>query len=134
MALTAQTFLPAQAAAGAAVATLLGVATDIAGTGNAVQRVTLVPPSGYTTVTGVATNNVTFALRQWRAGALIATVGTVTLTAGNNLVANTPLALTVTAGSLTAGDVLDVLMTQNGTGLAVGAGVLAVAESNFTSR
>lgn len=119
--------LPAQTAGGADSTTMVGTAelTDASGVG--VTRIVLTPPAGFATVTGVATNNVTFTFRQMRANVSVGTIGAVTLTSGNNLVAETPLAVPLSgAPSMQQDDTIDVVMHQNGTGLAVGAGVIAV--------
>ena len=116
--------LPAQAAAGATSTTVIGTTEATDDTSNVLSGVTLTPPAGFTTVTGVATNNVTFNVRQLRSGAVLGTVASVTLNAGTNLVAETPLTVPVTNPvAVESGDVFDVQMVQNGTGLAVGAGV-----------
>lgn len=118
--------LPAQTAAGATSTTMLGTLQTSNDNEARVVNAALTPPPGFATVTGVNTNNVTFNIRQLRAGTPVATFASVTLNAGTNLVAETPLNVPLTAGiTPAAGDVLDVQMVQNGTGLAVGAGVLA---------
>jgi hypothetical protein len=123
--------LPSQSAAGGTSTTLVGTVetTDDAGTN--LTGVTLTPPAGFSTVTGVVTNNVTFNVRQLRAGAALGTVASVTLASGTNLVAETPLTVPVTAPlAIQAGDVFDVQMVQNASGLAVGAGVLCQVDVN----
>lgn len=116
--------LPAQTAGAADVTTLLGTVEPTDGSGLGVTRVEISPPAGYVTVTGVATNNVTFTVRQLRAGAFVTNVAVLTLGAGTNLVAETPVNVPVTGTpTLQQDDVLDVLMHQNGTGLSVGAGL-----------
>lgn len=123
--------LPAQAAAGATATTVVGIVETTDDTGVALVAASLTPPAGFTTVTGVATNNATFNVRQVRGGSAVATVATVTLNAGTNLVAETPLNVPITTNaSLQRGDVFDVQQVQNGTGLAVGAGILAQVEIN----
>ena len=122
--------LPAQAAAAAASVTTCGAFEPADGTGTGVNVAILTPPAGFVTVTGVATNNVTFNFRQIRGGSVLSTFGTVTLTAGANLVAEVPLVVPVTPVNLAANDVIDVQMVQNGTGLAVAAGVIARTEIN----
>jgi hypothetical protein len=118
--------LPAQTAAGATSVTLIGTQEVQDGSGVGVSRVVLTPPVGYTTVTGVATNNVTFNVRQLRAGVSQGTFATLTLNVGSNLVAEVPLVVPVTGTpQLQQDDVIDVQMVQNGAGIAVGAGVLA---------
>ena len=123
--------LPAQAAAGADATTLVATVEAADASGWGVTRMEITPPSGYTTVTGQATNNVTFSVRQVRAGAVQATIGSLTLAAGTNLVAETPVNVPVsTQVTLQQDDVLDVLMHQNGTGLAVGAGLIVTVDVN----
>lgn len=123
--------LPAQAAAGATVTTLIGTNETTDDNGDNVVAVNLTPPAGFTTVTGVATNNATFNVRQLRGGSVVATFASVTLNAGTNLTAETPLNVPITAATQIArGDVFDVQQVQNGTGLAVGAGVVAQVEVN----
>lgn len=123
--------LPAQSAAGATSTTLVGAVDTTDDQGNSLAVVELVPPAGFTTVTGVATNNVTFNVRQLRAGSSLGTVASVTLASGTNLLAETPLNVPITgAKAIQHGDVFDVQMVQNGTGLAVGAGVVAQVEVN----
>lgn len=123
--------LPAQAAAGATVTTLIGTNETTDDNGVYVVAVDLTPPAGFTTVTGVATNNATFNVRQLRGGSVVATFASVTLNAGTNLTAETSLNVPITAATQIArGDVFDVQQVQNGTGLAVGAGVVAQVEVN----
>lgn len=122
--------LPAQAAAGADANVLVGPfeASDSSGVG--VSRVVVTPPAGFTTVTGVATNNVTINVRQLRAGAVVATFASLTLNAGTNLVAETPVNIPVTNTNinLQPDDVIDAVLHQNGTGLAVGAGLVVAVD------
>lgn len=123
--------LPAQSAAGATSTTLVGAVDTTDDNGSSLVAVALVPPNGFTTVTGVATNNVTFNVRQLRAGSSLGTVASVQLVSGTNLVAETELNVPLTAPkAIQRGDVFDVQMVQNGTGLAVGAGVVAQVEVN----
>lgn len=101
--------LPAQSAAGADANVIVGTIEQSDGAGYGVTRVVITPPSGYTTVTGIATNNVTFNVRQVRAGSLVATFATVTLNVGTNLTAEVPLVVPVTAPpTLVQDDVIDV--------------------------
>ena len=119
----------AQAAAGADVNVLVGTfeASDASGLG--VTRVVVTPPAGYTTVTGVATNNATINVRQLRGGSVVSTFASLTLNAGTNLVAETPVQIPVTSNiSLQPDDVLDAVVHQNGTGLAVGAGLVVTVD------
>jgi hypothetical protein len=91
----------------------------------------ITPPPGYSTVTGVATNNATFNVRQVRAGSSVGTFASLTLNSGTNLVAESPVVVPVTAPpTLQSGDVFDVVMHQNGTGLAVGAGLFVTVDVN----
>ncbi|GAC1373737.1 MAG: hypothetical protein NVSMB4_00630 [Acidimicrobiales bacterium] len=122
--------LPAQALAGADAITLLGAfeVSDASGVG--VTRVEIVPPAAYPTVTGTAApNNATISVRQMRANVLVATVASVTLAVGTNLVAETPVNVPVVGTPvLLADDVLDVLLHQNGTGLAINVGLEVVVD------
>lgn len=121
----------AQSAAGADINVLLGVVEPQDGQGNGVDRVVVTPPSGFATVTGIATNNATINVRQLRAGSSVGTFASLTLNVGTNLVAETPVAVPVTASpTLLAGDVLDAVLHQNGTGLAVGAGLIVQVTVN----
>lgn len=124
---TIQGLLPGQAAAGAAVVQeLVAVPASFSESSWLVSRFSLTSPS---LVTGVATNNVTFNLRQIRGGSVLATLASVVLAAGTNLAAEQEFnAVLSSQGPLQAGDVLDVQMVQNGTGLAVPAGVLVKVE------
>jgi len=91
-----------------------------------IAKLALVSPA---TMTGVATNNVTFNFRQYRGGVLLQTVGTVTLAAGTNLAAMTEVAVPITGGTAAqVGDVFTVQTVQNGTGLAVPLGVMVKVE------
>ncbi len=126
--------LPAQAAGGATVETIVAVApSSFAETGWQLARVGLASPA---LVTGVATNNATFNIRQYRGGNPVAANGgtpaTVTLGAGTNLAAFAelviPLATAPNNVAAQAGDVFTVQMVQNGTGLAIPANVLARVE------
>lgn len=126
-----QATLPAQSAAGGTSTTMLGVYQLSTSETDTIREVTLTPPAGYTTITGVATNNVTFNFRQVRAGTALQTFASVTLSVGNNLVAETPLNVPVTANPVfQANDVIDCQMVQNGTGLAVVIGVAAAVTIN----
>lgn len=123
--------LPAQSAAGADANVVVGTVEASDAQGFGVSRVVITPPSGYSTVTGIATNNVTFNVRQVRAGTLVATFATVTLNVGTNLVAEVPISVPVTAPpALAQDDVIDVVMHQNGTGIAVGAGLFVAVDVN----
>jgi hypothetical protein len=116
--------LAAQTAGGGDAVTIIGTYELSDGSGVGVSRVVITPPSGYTTVTGVATNNATFSVRQVRAGSVVSTFASVTLASGTNLVAETPISVPVTSQpSFQQDDVIDVLAHQNGSGLAFGAGL-----------
>lgn len=118
--------LPAQTAGGADTTTQLGVVEGAEDLNGQVVALKLSSPS---TVTGAATNNVTISFRQVRGGSVQATLGSVTLASGTNLTAETPLNVSVsTSTGIADGDVIDVLCHQNGTGLALPAGVVAEAE------
>lgn len=115
--------LPAQAAAGADIAVPLGVFIRDDGSGYGVTGVNV---TANVAVTGAATNNYALTVRQMRAGVLVQNIATVTFASGTNLAVETPSPLTVTATSLQKGDLVDVLMHQNGTGIAVAVGTVAV--------
>ncbi|MFJ4653856.1 hypothetical protein ACIP5Y_21525 [Nocardia sp. NPDC088792] len=126
-----QASLPAQTAGGSTSTTMLGVFEVSHFETDTVQEVTLTPPPGYTTINGVATNNVTFNFRQLRAGVAVQTFASIALTAGNNLVAETPLQVPITVQPVfESNDVVDVQMVQNGSGLAVVIGVVAAVTVN----
>lgn len=121
----------AQTAAGADQTVLLGVVEPQDGQGNGVDRMVVTAPSGFSTVTGANTNNVQISVRQVRAGSAVGTIGTLVFNSGTNLTAENPVAIPVTTPpTLQAGDVLDAVMHQNGTGLAVGAGVIVQVTVN----
>ena len=122
-----QAVLPAQTAGGATSVTILDdVPSTFTQPSFIVGKLTLTSPS---LVTGVATNNATFNFRQMRAGSSVATIGTLTLGSGTNLAAETETNVPVSGTpSLLDGDTIDVQMVQNGTGLAIPAGVVARAE------
>ena len=124
--------LPAQTAGGATSTTFISTVEMSDAQGLGVTRVIITPPPGYTTVTGVATNNVTFNVRHLRAASADSTaVASVTLNSGTNLVAETPLVVPITATPVLAqDDVFDVQMVQNGSGLAVGAGLFVTVDVN----
>lgn len=126
--------LPAQSAGGATSTTILGEFTPEDGTGRGVTRVSLTSP---TAVTGAATNNFTVNVRQLRAGSVVGSaIATFTAASGNNLAVENPTVLlntNATPGSgvaLNDGDVLDVQLVQNGTGLAVPAGIVVTITIN----
>ena len=123
--------LPAQTAGGGTSITYIGTVETTNDNGNNLVAVVLTPPNGYSTVTGVATNNVTFNVRHLRAGSNLGTVASITLTVGNNLVAEVPLNVPLTSPLLVQrNDVFDIQMVQNGSGLAVGVGVSASVQVN----
>lgn len=123
-----QVTLPAQTAGGGTSVTNSGPFVPHVPGGQGVNALYLTAPS---TITGVATNNVTFNIRQVRAGSVVQTIGSATLASGVNLTAEIPLAVTIsTPTTFSPADVVDVQMVQNGTGLAVAAGVIATVGIN----
>lgn len=122
----------AQSAAGADINVIVGTIEAQDASGYGVTNVVVTPPSGFTTVTGQATNNVTLNVRQLRAGSVVTTFASVTTASGTNLVAETPLNVPVTnaAVALQANDVIDAVLHQNGTGQAIGAGLLVSVNVN----
>ena len=117
--------LPAQAAAGADAVTVAGAYKPSFYSGDTVTDVCVVAPAGFSTVTGAAANNVTLSVRQLRGGVLQQSFASVTLTAGTSLVAKIPVNLVISDQPvLLADDVIEVLMHQNGSGVAVGAGLI----------
>lgn len=118
--------LPAQAAAGATITTELGEVPTSEGTDSEVLKVELTSPS---LVTGAATNNATINVRRLRAGVLQDVTATITLAAGTNLPAETPVALPITGSPYVAqGDVFEAVQVQNSSGLALPAGVAVEVE------
>ena len=120
--------LPAQAAAGATLTTILGDAPDnFVEPSFVLETLALVSPS---LVTGQATNYATISFRQMRAGALVATLGSLVLNAASvTLPAETETAVTIVGTpKILAGDTLDVQQIQTGTGLALPAGIVARVE------
>lgn len=124
--------LPAQALAGADATTTIGAFENQDGSGSGVSRVEVVPPAGYATVTGTAApNNAQINFRQVRNGTVVSTFASLVLAAGTNLVAETPVNVPITTPvALGQDDVIDVVLHQNGTGLAVGAGLIATVVTN----
>ena len=122
--------LPAQTAAAADVAAFGDVFEFTDGSGVGASRVEVVAPAGYVTVTGTAApNNATINVRQLRAGAVVSTFASLTLAAGVNLVAETPVNIPITGTpTFQQDDVIDVVLHQNGTGLAVGAGLYVIVD------
>jgi hypothetical protein len=118
--------LPAQAAAGATVLTELGEVPASEGSDTSILRVGITSPS---LVTGVVTNNATINVRRFRAGVLQDTTATITLAAGTNLPAETTVLVPVTGSPYIApGDVFEAQQVQNGTGLALPAGIAVEVE------
>lgn len=116
--------LPAQAPAGAAIEIVIGAIPSQESEQNfSVSRLSIAAAAA---LNGVATNNVTFTFKAYTAG-VGRTLGTLTLAAGTNLAADTENVVAVTAAAVAAGDVITLLMTQNGTGL-------AVAANNFVAK
>lgn len=124
--------LPAQALAGADSITAVGVVENQDASGLGVSRVEVTPPAGFATVTGTAApNNAQVNFRQLRGGAVVGTFATLVLAAGTNLVAETPVNVPITnAIGFNQDDVIDVVLHQNGTGLAIGAGLIATVVVN----
>lgn len=125
--------LPAQTAGGSDAYAVLGAVGSVGGTNNYAKKASVMAPTGYTTVTGAATNNATISIGYRRAGASRVVIASVTLASGTNITAGTtldvPVSLTqATRSQLQPGDVIDVLLHQNGTGLALGAGLTAQLE------
>ncbi|QIS16594.1 hypothetical protein [Nocardia arthritidis] len=117
--------LPAQAAGGADAIVLAGVYKQAFFSGDTVTDVVVVAPYGFTTVSGSATNNVTISVRQLRGGSVVRTFARLTTAAGIDLAAEIPVTVPLGAQPvLRPNDVLDVRLQQNGTGQAIGAGLL----------
>ena len=114
--------LPAQTAGGATVNQVVGEFTRGDGSGYGLVRASVTSPAA---VTGAATNNFTVNLQQWRGGAQVGS-NTVLFVAssGNNLAVNTPVVVANPGVSANDGDVFVANVVQNGTGLAVPAGVV----------
>ena len=125
MAVVTSPALPAQAAAGATSTTYLATYDVSEGQGTSISAIRVTAPAGYTTVTGtVAPNNAQFNFRQMRANAAVATIGSLVLAVGTNLVAETPVSVPITTQpTLQPGDTIDVQMVQNGTGLVINDGL-----------
>lgn len=122
--------LPAQTAAAADVIAFGDNFQISDGSGVGVSRVEIVAPAGYATVTGTAgPNNATISVRQLRAGAVVSTFAALTLAVGTNLVAETPVTIPITGSPVfQQDDVIDVLLHQNGTGLAINAGLFVIVD------
>lgn len=117
--------LPAQAAGGIDMAAVAGVYKPAFYSGDTVTDVTVVAPEGFSTVNGAATNNITLSVRQLRGGVVQQTFASLTLAAGKSLVAKIPVNLPISVQPvLLADDVIDVQMHQNGSGVAVGPGLI----------
>lgn len=120
--------LPAQAAAGATLTTILGNAPDnFVEPSFTLEKLALTSP---TLVTGQATNYATINFRQVRAGSVIATLGSLVLNAaGVTLPAETEVNVPITGTPvILAGDTIDTTQVQTGTGLALPAGINARCE------
>ncbi|MFE3754540.1 hypothetical protein ACFXO9_09560 [Nocardia tengchongensis] len=117
--------LPAQAAAGQDTVVVAGVYSQAFYSGDTVTDIQLVTPAAYPATAGTATNNVTLTVRQMRSGTMVANLGTRTLDAGTPLSSEMAVPIPVAPQPiLQPGDILDVLMHQNGTGLALNAGLM----------
>ncbi|MFJ4652678.1 hypothetical protein ACIP5Y_15565 [Nocardia sp. NPDC088792] len=117
--------LPALATASQDTAVVAGVYSQAFYSGDTVTDIQLVTPASYQTVTGAVTNNVTFSVRQLRNGTAIAILGTLTVGAGTTLSPETAVPIPVGPQPiLQPGDILDVLMHQNGTGQALTSGLM----------
>jgi hypothetical protein len=118
---------PAQSAGGGTSATPIGsVPSSFSQAGYSPSKITVISP---TLVTGVTTNTATINVRQLRAGAAVATIGTLPLVSGTNLAAETEVAVPVTGSPvLLDSDVLDVQLVQGGTGLVLPAGIVVQVE------
>lgn len=119
------TTLPAQSAGAPDVITLVGAYSQAFYSGDTVTDIEITAPVGYSTLTGSASGNVTFNIRQLRAGVVVTTFGSLTTAAGLTLSAEGPVSIPIiTQPILLPEDVIDVQMHQNGAGQAVGAGLL----------
>lgn len=122
--------LPAQTAAGGTSTTNAGVIGSVQGTNNAIRKIWITYAAGASALTADAANNVTIEVGRVRAG-VRTVIGSLTTNVGNGLTAQTPkaipLAVTTTNGTkdVTAslpGDLIDVKLIQNASGVAVAAG------------
>lgn len=114
--------LPAQAAGAADVTALAGAYAPAFYSGDTVTDIELVAPPMFSTMIGDSTNNVTITVRQLRGGVPVEAFGELSLVQGITLAPTVPVSIPVTSQpTLRKGDVLDVLMHQNGAGQAVGA-------------
>ncbi|MFC9994576.1 hypothetical protein [Nocardia sp. NPDC127526] len=117
--------LPAQSMGTADVTVLAGVYSPSFYSGDTVTDVKLVAPHGFPVVTGATPNNATISVRQLRNGVPIQTIASLTVTTGVSLSPAMPVTIPIVQQpTLLAGDVLDVQMHQNGSGLAIGSGLL----------
>lgn len=72
---------------------------------------------------------VTINVRQLRAGAVVSTFASLTLAVGTNLVAEVPAVIPIIGTpNFQQDDVIDVVLHQNGTGLAINAGLFVVVD------
>lgn len=124
--------LPAQTAGGATSTTVIGAHAASGVSGGNLARVVVVPPAGYTTVTGVATDNFTLTVRQLRAGVVVtASVASLTAVSGVNFVAETPVVVPLVGSAFARlDDVFDAQLVQNGAGLAVNIGLIVSVDIN----
>ncbi|WP_405164699.1 hypothetical protein OG203_06165 [Nocardia sp. NBC_01499] len=117
--------LPAQAAAGPDAVVVAGVYSQAFYSGDTVTDLQIVAPAAYPATTGTAAGNVTISVRQRQNGVVVATLGTLTLGAGTTLSAETAVPIPVGAQPiLQPGDILDVVLHQNGTGQDLTAGLM----------
>ncbi len=130
---TLEAVLPAVAASGPSATTLLGAVPSAEAEGAVVlSKLSLTSPS---LVTGAATNFATITFRQLRAGVSVATLGALALSASTvTLPAETEVSVPITNATpqfsvtLTPGDIIDVVISQAASGLAIPAGVVAKVE------
>lgn len=123
--------LPAQTAGGAPSTTTIGTLPTVGGTNNHLRKVTFTAPTGMTTATAHASNNVTIEIGRTRAGTRTVVATLTTNVAGGSIVAMTPKAITVTQADTSLnkpGDLFDVLLTQNASGVALAAGCVIEVE------
>lgn len=85
-----------------------------------------------TLMTGATATAVTFTIGYSRAGAAVVAIGTLVTITGQNLAANTEVAVAVTTPPvLQAGDVLTLVTTHAGAGTVVPAGLIAKVELHY---
>jgi len=121
---------PAQTAGGAVSEVPIGgLPASLGETNYQVARISFETPAA---IVGAATNNVTFSFNQYRGGAILKTLGSLTLDQTTNVTAFTdnqvPLVPAYPPALMLAGDVVTFVMTQNGTGVTVPAGIVAKIE------